>query len=349
MTDGSESKPRGLVPSSGQALVHRGLRELSVAAEVLSRRGTWNARRVFSDTREALTISSAGQIATHAVDRSAIEIFGVDTGPSTVIPVTGKALTWHPGCFVWRPNCEHLIVALSGSNGDDRAQIHLVDVQQRAITHSVPGGFGLGAWSPQGTWFATSPDVNLWTVEGKRLQPISAFQFESSTEYLLGCRSLAFSPDEHLLFVVAEVGVKATNVFAHWDELFMFEVPALRLLRRVGPPDTVLSLSWTHKQQEVLMTCTYGKSFVVNTEDASVKELPFTAGVCCCHPSDSQLCAFADRKTVFLADVARGMKIAEHPIDDDRDEIESLTISWSQDGQRLFSASGLGQSYTYRL
>ena len=155
----------------------------------------------------------------------------------------------------------------------------------------------------------------------------------------------AFANDEKTLTVRAGVGEVTRLV--HGDTLFNLDVPTLRILRRVGPPDTPFGLSWRAKQLEVVMNCTHGKTLLMNMDNYGATPLPFHAGACCCHPENDSICGFADRDMIFIGNLTTGAVIAEYPIVDD--EIETLDMRWSSDGDRLYAAAGFGQSYTYTL
>jgi WD40 repeat protein len=323
------------------------------------RRVCWNVQQFFRDPRNSVGISCAGQISTQPASGNphAVEIYDIQhSGPTGLIPLSvARNADAIPARFAWRVDSRYLVVATSGGQGP--YELQLLDVSEHKTVGSVgpisKEVFTL-EWSPRGSYLGAccmlqgqNADVDLWRFEGGQLRHTSGFRFESATEYLLGCRALAFSSDERTLLVVAEVGIKAKNVFAHWDELFVLDLPTLRLLRRLNPPATVCGLSWGEKQQQVVMNCTYGKTFLVSVQDANVTPLPFIAGMCCCHPTDVHLCAFADRGNLVVGDLEAGAIIAQHPLGED--EIDSLAMCWSNNGERLFAASGLGRSYTYVL
>jgi WD40 repeat protein len=323
------------------------------------RRVCWNVQQLFRDPKNSVGISCAGQISTQPASGNphAVEIYDIHhSGPTGLIHLSvARNADAIPARFGWRVDSRYLVVATSGGQGP--YELQLLDVSEHQTVGSVgpisKEVFTL-EWSPRGSYLGAccmlqgqNADVDLWRFEEGQLRHTSGFRFDSATEYLLGCRALAFSSDERTLLVVAEVGIKAKNVFAHWDELFVLDLPTLRLLRRLNPPATVCGLSWGEKQQQVVMNCTYGKTFLVSVQDANVTPLPFIAGMCCCHPTDVHLCAFADRGNLVVGDLEAGSIIAQHPLGED--EIDSLAMCWSNNGERLFAASGLGRSYTYVL
>ncbi len=357
MPDTNKSTSSALVPAPAvalekvsDALVRRGREDLEAAAH-------WIAQKIFEGSRQALAVSPEGHIATHpAAGSGAIEIYSIDQfGSPGVIPFRNSA-KGIATCFAWRADGRYLGVITSEDSKPDELQV--IDVKQRKVlepSHMLSGA-GTLVWSQTGNYLAVTSwfsgegsQLNLWAFERERLRHIAALRFESASENLNGCGALAFADDEKTLTVWAEVGYEAdnANVLVHGDELFVLDVPTLRILRRVGPPDTPFGLSCRAKQRELVMNCTYGKTFLMNMETYGATPLPFQAGSCCCHPEDDSLCAFAQRDKIFIGNLKSGAVTAEYPIVDD--EIETLDMRWSSDGDRLYAASGFGQSYTYTL
>ena len=279
------SAPAVALKKMSDALVRRGREDFEAAAH-------WIAQKIFEGYRQALAVSPEGQIATHpAAGSGAIEIYSIDhLGSLEVIPFR-KSAKGIATCFAWRPDGRYLVVVTSEDGNPD--ELHVLDVKEQRVLnspHVLPGDAGTLEWSPAGNYLAVTSrwfsgegsQLNLWAFERERLRHVAALRFESASESLHGCGALAFANDEKTLTVRVEVG--EVNRLVHGDGLFILDVPTLRILRRVGPPDTPFGLSLRAKQREVVMNCTYGKTFLMNMENYGARPLPFQAGGCCCHP-----------------------------------------------------------------
>jgi len=268
--------------------------------------------------------------------------------------------------FEWSPDGQNLLVATAAQDGEPHAL--LLHSIQKETSFQMASNADLNvviSWSVRGNYAAVSSmfseaPLRLWRVENGTSRYVAALQFKSSAEYLLGCRSVAFDKQERRVAVVAEVGPTAPNVLAHWDEIFLLNVPDLRIVRRIGPPDSVFGLSWSASQEHLVLKCPYGRTYSLDIQSGESTLLPFPAALCLHHPTED-ICAFVEmrhglaaadseselaRHKITMAKLSDLSILSEYMIEN---ATEVLDACWSVDGNKFYAVSGSGQSYVYTV
>jgi hypothetical protein len=342
---------------------------LPVSESIQSESGQWIVGQAFTVECESLGVSSAGKISTPVSPErlgadpklgDAIEIRDIkDPWLATFIYMRAEKdnfIYQNAVGFAWSPDGRYLVVATCTRDGDPDVLAYL-DVQERRYIRFIGDNAGRGsciAWSGRGSYIAVSSELSdedyplrLWCFRDGDLHYTEFFNFDKPLEHLLGFRSLAFSPDERSLMVVATVGSRAPNVLAHWEELFLLDVPSLRILHRIKPPAEVCALSWTMDQRHLVVCGRGGGTFILDSSSCETVRLAFRGALCCCHPSNDDLCAFVDHGYITIGRLSDGSEISQQLIAE-RD-MQTLDMCWSLDGRNLYAASGTGRTYIYTL
>ena len=87
--------------------------------------------------------------------------------------------------------------------------------------------------------------------------------------------------------------------------------------------------------------------FTLDTTTGPVTKLPFEGGLCRCHPSDNDLCAFLGDFYITIANLSNGSVVREQMLAEE--DTESLDMRWSPDGSKLYAACGTGRTYMNSL
>jgi hypothetical protein len=361
-----EGEPKALVPEQKMSL---GTRSCSLVARGLSdlaAPSNWHVRGCFSNNRSWLCVSRTGKVATHSMsDVAEVEIYDIEKA--------GECLTMRvkvgDGEFVSQdgaidPTAQNVLVATATQAGEPHALL-LLSLQTKTSLQIAPDAdYRVPSWSVLGNYAVVSSSfrkasLRLWRVVDDTLQYVGALQLKSSSEYLLRCGSVAFDKKEQVVAVAAEVGSTAPNVLMHWDEIFLLNVPDLQIVRRIRPPDSVFGLSWSASQEHLVLTGTYGRTYSLDIKSGESTLLPFTAALCCCHPTED-ICAFVgmeheladdsdSERVKYKITIARlsDLSILSEYMFENTTEV--LDACWSLDGDRFYAVSGSGQSYLYTV
>jgi hypothetical protein len=329
----------------------------------------WTVGQAFSEERESVGLSSTGQISTPVSAQSieanrglgdAVEIRDIEDPWLTrfihIRANTGEFIPQQAASFGWSPDGRNLVVGTCTAAGEPDILAYL-DVRENRYVRLIGGNISEGshiAWSHQGSYVAVSSrfsdeddPLRLWRFQDGGLHYCAFFESKNVSEDLLGFRALAFAPSDGSLAAVAEVAPRAANILAHWDEVFLFEVPGLRILRRINPPDNVVALSWRADQRHLVMCGPYERTFMLDSTTGEVIRLPFQASICCCHPTERDICAFAGGGRIAIGRLSDFFVIDERPFSDE--DAGTFDMCWSRDGSKLYAASGTGRTYIYTL
>ena len=173
------------------------------------------------------------------------------------------------------------------------------------------------------------------------LQPVKLTSARASGRFW-GFASLAFSPDESTLAVVAAVSGKAQD-----DWILLIDLVGQREAGEFSAVGHVADMSWNFNGDTLLLCTTDGTVLRHCTKDAQrYSVLPFKAHLCRCHPRRNISAFFRrprERDTscaLFMADLTRMCVIGEYSATD-----SVLDMRWSNDGTQLYAASGNGTVY----
>jgi hypothetical protein len=230
-------------------------------------------------------------------------------------------------------------------------------VKERFLTRMPISTFDAAriVWSSGGNYVATTPPLLLWRFQKGRTEDTASFVFEDGSGYgplaaglygLFQPRNIVFSSDEQSLFVLAEIHSGSRNILTHEDQLFVLSTPDQRIVERIVPPDTVSDMSWRAAKNQLLICCTKGKVYSMDSTSHRFTPLPFSAGVCCCHPN-LDICGFADTGKLYIADLSTLSIVSEHYVEEG--EVAYLDMCWSQDGRTMLAVSGTGKAYSFDL
>jgi hypothetical protein len=86
---------------------------------------------------------------------------------------------------------------------------------------------------------------------------------------------------------------------------------------------------------------------MLDSTTGEVIRLPFQAGICCCHPTEPDICAFAGGGRIAIGQLSDFFVIDERSFSDD--DAGTFDMCWSRDGSKLYAASGTGRTYIYTL
>lgn len=358
-----------LAPASSKAiavlsssLVLRGLREYP-------HNPGWRVKQVFQGTRQCLSISQRGYVATFGEDGHAgsrrIEIYDLELSwlPTLIeIPSESNAGDGTSRASLgWSPSGKTMLAA---NNGWPR-EFHIVD----AYGGKFQGCFGqfdlvpeFLAWSGSEKFLAACSDgsengtLQLWKCgrsaeQFELLREVHARSFDRQAEgedlgdqgKLWGFGCAAFHPKEKLLAAVLEYDGEWSD-----DSILILRAPALDEISRFNATGQITGLSWSRDGQQ-LFFCAAGQAYVRDAESGAATSLPFAADLCRCHPSQP-ICAFYNsllkntaKGRIFIADV-RSMNVL-----DECSAEGILDIQWSADGRMLYAVAQDGSAYLYEL
>jgi WD40 repeat protein len=338
-------------------------------ASTRSGSGQWVVGQAFTEEYESLAVSPAGQISTPVGPKTlgenpklgdAIEVRNIkDPWLAQFIYMRAeneRFICQRAVGFAWSPNGRLLVVATCTADGDPDVLI-LLDARTMRYVQTLganPSNNPSIAWSAGGNFLAaasrcTDEDdgpIRLWRLRDGRLHYETFFDFDNPAVEVLGFRSVAFAPDERCLLAIAELAPRAPNILTHSDELYLFDIPSLRVIRRINTSDPLWSFSWRVDQRYVVASGTNSRTFLLDTNTGEATFLPLQAAFCCCHPS-TDICAFADRIGITIARLPDCSIVDYHKIGEQ--DIDTLEVCWSLDGTELFAASGTGRTYIYYL
>lgn len=327
----------------------------------------WTLGQAFSQPRDIVAVSPLGRISTPAgahiegdsALRDAAEIRDIENPwltQSVYMPERGQFSLEQTSGLAWSPDGRFLVIAINNVGGEPYLLAYW-DIHRRQYRRLLIGnlsGTSDLACSQSGTYIAVSsrlskdPPLYLWRAQNgvfHFVEPI--FRFDRHSHHLLGIRSLAFSASEQLLFAVGEVGASAPNVLAHWDELLLLTLPDLRIQHSIKAPEQVFALSWRANQNDVVLCGSYGRMFTLNIKTGEAVRLPLQGALCRCHPCDDDLCAFLAGDNITIARLSDGAIVSERVVAEQ--DIGTLDMRWSLDGNKLYVASGTGRTYVYAL
>jgi hypothetical protein len=148
----------------------------------------------------------------------------------------------------------------------------------------------------------------------------------------------AFSPDERYLAALC-FDLPSRSI------LVIFEVPSLKLLKRVELTFCPTIVGWRSDQKSLLLAGGDSPALtgLFDLQSGEVLRLPFlSSSFAACNPVRA-IAAFGTPLKMTIGDLSLGTILSDQPLDAD----ESINdMSWNSDGNTLYAISNVGRAYT---